>query len=631
MQSGLAGIVYPNAAQMSDFIFPMLSSLKHGVNCLADVHLYQNVQLGICGHSFTFNKNKSVILALDGQLENSASLSQELKNGGIFCDFQSPAEIVLQAYELWGIQCLDKINGDFALSIFDQKKECLYLARDRIGKKPLYWYEEKNFFIFSTEIKAMLASGVIPQTPASDALATYLYFGYCPQDITPIKQINKLLPGHYLKLKLKLGKTIQPYWSYSQFFINPVEVSEENVLEQLNTLLEESILQRMPTDEKKGCIVTGGLGSASIACYLKKLSPHAPFDTFFSGFKGQNDEDLMAARQVSTDIDMPLQEELVTPETLFSDLPSIIWHLDEPIGDPNICSVWQLANLAQNQISTIYSGMGSDELFAGHSRYSSAERDISLLNQYTNRAKPIALKLFHVFSWLFPFHSSFSILRQLKKNPWQFEFLFQNALFNETELKNAAPQLYPYFDTDIFLHKFHKLPEIQSRIASFLYFDIKTRLPDCFIMQYERLLRAKGLIWQTPFLSRSLFEFAAGLLNFDILHEHETGSILKNLMKPVLSKKVLDRPKKTRRSFLNNWLKEKNVWKTFSLLKKGQLIETGMISEKWLTELLQHPVNHPKAFRQLWAILILEIWIRLYISRSPFSSPPTLSTEEILQ
>ena len=365
MINGLAGIIYPNTQQISDLIFPMLKILRYRAAAEQETYTYKNLQFGAC-RALAFNEKKTIVLALDGFIENLPELQKELKKSGHACDGSSVQELLLCAYAHWDIHFLDKINGDFSIVLFDQAKECLYLVRDRIGKKPLYWYDGKNYFIFASEIKSMLASGVIPQTPAGDALATYLSFGYFPQDITPIKDINKLLPGHYLQFHLNIGKTIQRYWSYRSFFKNQSDRPEDSIVCELNELLTQAVQQRIPQDHLPGCLVTGGLGSATIAYYVRKALPKQSLDTFSVCFKGQNEEDVEAAKQISAQLHLKPHVDVIDAGTLLDELARIVWHLDEPIGDPNnISGVWKLAQAARHS-SSVFSGMGSDELFAGH-------------------------------------------------------------------------------------------------------------------------------------------------------------------------------------------------------------------------------------------------------------------------
>jgi asparagine synthase (glutamine-hydrolysing) len=198
-------------------------------------------------------------------------------------------------------------------------------------------------------------------------------------------------------------------------------------------------------------------------------------------------------------------------------------------------------------------------------------------------------------------------------------------------VREASPKLSGAFSPETFLNKFHHLSRIPSPVSALLYFDVKTRLPDAYILQYERLTRAFKLCWQTPFLNRKLFEYAASLPEPEALRESETAAYLKPLLQGVFPEAFLSRPKKTRKHFLANWVDHQDIADVFHLLLKGTLVETGYISEKWLAEQLANPDQMRNAFPQLFAILTLEVWFRIFVNRTITPSPPGMSLKELLQ
>lgn len=630
MNTGIAGIIYPDILQVSDLVEPMLDTLRHRGGPTFETHTYKNIQIGIHGGPIGYNEKKTRWAAIDGVIENMQELIKEMRSQGRKVQVSTTADFLVQAYEHWDMEFLDKISGDFAIVLCDQLRGSIILARDRVGKKPLYWYQDNHYFIFASEIKAILATGVVPQTPAEDAIAAYLFFGYLPQDLTPIKDISKVLPCHYLHLKLNGGKTILPYWSYSAQFENRTSAHKNKIVNQLDQLLDESVRIRIGEDPNLGCIVSGGLGSATIANYVRKAMPDKSFPAFSVGFKGQNDLDILSASEVAKDLKIPHLVDWVTPNNMLDNLVSTAWYLDEPIGDPNVVATAKLADLAHKDVRAVFSGMGCDELLAGHSRYTVEEEGTHYLSRMMLVPTPLIRHFVAPLMNMIFRPAAFNILRVLKTNPLQFEYLRHNALFDEKNLSEVSPKLAGIFDPDSFLHKFHHLSRIKSIVSSYLYFDIKTRLPDCFMLQYERLMTSRGLHWQTPFLDRSIIEFAATLPEPESLNESETATYLKPLLKHVFSDLVVSRPKKTRREFLTSWTNAPTLRKAFELLEKGTLVETGIISRHWIRmQLLPDNFNH-EAFRDLWAILMLEVWFRLFINRPIQSEAPKISLLELL-
>jgi asparagine synthase (glutamine-hydrolysing) len=627
---GIAGVVYPDVFQVNHLIVPLMETLKDRGSAISDSYSFKHIELGSVGSKLCSNEKKTITLSFDGVIYNPKNLHKELLRSGVPLVKTTPHDLVLAAYSQWGIDFLKHLDGDFALAFLDQEKGRIILARDRIGKKPLYWFHDNHHFIFSSQLKAILATGTVPAAAALDALSSYLFFGYTPQDMTPIRSVNKLLPGHYLQFNFNGSKSIESYWSYSSYFQKTVSDQKNPTINHLNHLMLESVKARLPENRPVGCFLSGGLGSASVAYYMRKVLNDCQFSAFSVGFAGENDADMQAASEVAEKLDLLHYCEEIKPADFLTDLVKIIWYLDEPLADPNIIATWRLAKLAATKTHTVFSGMGSDELFAGHNRYTTQEQGLSTfgaLSQFSMQfLRTMLIPLLNVVYK----KGAFSLLRQSRTNPWQFDYLRQNALFSESELAKAAPRLAELFDPEVFLHKFHHLDRIKSTVSSFLYFDIKTRLPDCFILQYERLTAAHNLKWLTPFLDQHLMEYVASLAEPESLAENETASFLKAIIKPVFSTSFVQRPKKTRKTFLRSWLIDPEMRDIFLLLKRGTLVEAGLISNRWLQRQIDQLQTSPYAFKYLWAILVLEIWFRLFINRSIQSTPPNLSVKQLL-
>jgi asparagine synthase (glutamine-hydrolysing) len=619
----IAGAVHTHAFQVSDLLRPMLKILKRRSPAAPSIHTWRNIQFGASGHPIASNGKLTIFAVIDGVIFNANALRVQYEVGRD----ESLAKIVVCAYEQHGLAFLEQIDGDFALAIVDEAKGEILLARDRIGKRPLYWYHDDKHFLFASEIQALLATGAVPQTPAPDGLAAYLTLGYIAQDMTPIEGVNKLLPGHYLHLYSNQRKTINSYWSYSSFFSNPLNKPPAQLAEHLNVLLKEAVEERLPRQEPAGCFVSGGLGSASIAYYMTSLCQNKPVQAFTAGFQAENDDDMRIAAQVSTDLGCSQKIEQITPQNILKDLIKVVWNLGEPIADPNVLMTWKLAQMAsENSTSTVFSGMGSDELLAGHMRYAISHQQGQgpLLKRFKRGFERHLLV--PLLAYIYP-PASLALLRDSKTNPSQASYLNTNALFNEEMLHEASPALSGLFDPDTFLHKFHRLDEIRSEVSSFLYFDVKTRLPDAYILQYDRLTTAFGLEWQAPYLSREVVEYLARISGPD-LAIHDTAECFKKILSPQLSETVINRKKVLRPHFLESW--SDSLFPVFELLRGGTCVDTGLISGTWLEETLESSSKRQKSFKYLWAIMILEIWMRLFITRPIRSEPPEATVLELL-
>lgn len=627
--TGIGGIVYPNAYQTNQLIGPMLNAWTCQQTSI-DSFVYRNIEVGVCGSTLAYNQEKQLVVGLDGFIDNDLEILEKLKSHGVKCDRHTHAELIIYLYQIYGKSFLEHITGAFALFILDTAAKKILLARDRIGKKNLYWYQDQNHFLFATDIKALLRTGIVPQTVALEGFTSYLYFGYVPQDMTAVKGVNKLLPAYYLQYFENQSIAVDSYWSYGSFFERRLPYKKKAVVEHLNYLLEESVKVQIPEDKPIGCFVSGGLGSGAVAYYLSKYLPKEQLIGFSTSFDRQNEADLDAAKQVTAALDIEHKAEVILREHLLDHLVEIVWHLGEPISDPTVIATWKMAEMAALRTKTVFSGMGSDELLAGHSRYTLSEQPNSAFYRLKKETLPGLSRFLIPILKHFYKPLCYSLLKQARTNPWQFDYLRHNALFDEASLKSLTPKLAPIFDPEVFLHKFHQLGRIKSNVASYMYFDVKTRLPDNYILQYDRLTTAHGLQWRAPFLRRPILEYLASLNEPEAIGESETAQFLKSILQDVYPESFINRPKKTRRQFLSNWADEPELHKAFQLLHKGRLVESGLISDDWLKNALSTKETRVENFRLLWAILILEIWFRLFISNPVLHTAPNISLMTLL-
>ncbi|NGX58461.1 MAG: Asparagine synthetase [glutamine-hydrolyzing] 1 [Chlamydiae bacterium] len=633
--TGIAGVIYPNVFHSQSFMDTILETLAHKVSSvpddlLRDAYTYRSVTLGVTGGQVVTNPTKTLIAVIDGQIYNDIELRKELVALGYSFSTDFPAELIINAFDAWGENFADKLDGDFTAALFDRHHQTVYIFRDRVGVKPLYWYYDQDLFIFGSQLKALLATGVVPQTPAKDSLALYLGLGYIPQDMTPIQNVNKLLPAHYLKFTLGKGMTIHPYWSFSEKFLTSSTDSLSNIQGKLDRLLKTSIQKRIVPETHVGCFISGGIGSASIASYVRDEKPFVELPSFTVGFKGQNEADVMAATGFAERLNLDQNVGMITPKTYLDDFVNMIWHLDEPISDPTITATWNLARLSSCQVRYVFSGMGSDELVAGHSRYSIAEQESAFQHGLDTTKQLFVRYLMLPLYQMFSPQAAFNYLKHARSNLWQVGYIKSSSIFTPDQLNQAAPSLKGLFSPDFFIHKFHNLTEIKSRVSSFIYLDFKTRLPDLYIAQYERLTAAHGLDWRAPFLDRDIIELLASFPEPSDLKEKDTASILKGMFSHIFQDELLNRPKKTRKNFLSSWVMDAGLVEIFQLLQTGALVESGIIDEVWILSVTCTPEQCEKYFRNLWSLLVLEVWFRLFINFPVTAECPNLTLKELL-
>ena len=613
----------------------MLEALAHrgpGVESelTRDVYTHKTVRIGTSGGTLSTTPNRELIAVMDGAIYNFKEIQLKLQKKGRHINMDQPGELLLQAFEVYGENFAEMVDGDFTLCIFDRTQSELYLYRDRVGVKPLYWYSDGRYFLFSSALKSLLATRMVSQKLSYEAAAAYLTLGYIPQDMTPIQNVSKLLPGHFLKYSFNKGVTIHGYWSFGNLFKKESTLSVEEGQEKFRTLILDAA-NRRTREGPFGNFVSGGIGSACSACALRKLHPKEEIPSFSVNFSGENDSDLQAAIHFAKVLNLDETVDHVTPKNFLDDLPKIVWYLDEPLADPNVTATWRLARLASNEVLVALSGMGSDELLAGHRRYS-REESPSNVSYFLKKAQQwLTNRLFIPLMRPLDPTKSFSLLKFSRSNLELIEYLHSGHIFSDTEMKRAAPALADHFSAGYFVHRFHNLQKLSSPAACYQYLDFKTRLPDLYIMQYERLTMAHGVKWRSPFLDKWIIEMLATYPKPESYTDKETAQLLKRALEPMFPKELIQRPKKTREHFLESWVESANLLEVFRPLTSGTLVDSGVIENRWLEEVTASVPAAKNHFRELWALLILETWFRLFIHQPISLEPPKMTIHELLK
>ncbi len=361
-----------------DLINKMNQRIKHrgpdqkGIYCddnfsLGHVRL-SIIDLSERGKQPIFNEDKSLALVFNGEIYNFQELREKLIKKGHQFFSKSDSEVILHLYEDYGPACLEKLNGIFAFALLNIKKKELFLARDRVGVKPLYYYFNNNKFVFSSEIKAILEHPIKREIDL-DALSHYFRLHYTPHPLTIFKNIYKLPPANYLFLKNNQIK-IKQYWQISDFEdIN----SEREIIDQIQYLMKDSVKGQLISDKPVGIFLSGGIDSNSILGVANELG-HKQIKTFSAGFDFKEDPnycnfDFKMAKKISQDYQTDHQEFLISGQDILNNIEQVIYHLDEPISDATQIVTFLLAKFAKQQVDVVLGGDGGDELFGGYTRY----------------------------------------------------------------------------------------------------------------------------------------------------------------------------------------------------------------------------------------------------------------------
>lgn len=584
--AGLAGIIYPELFTVGQAITPMLQIMRHRGRHPQDTYGFHQLQLGCCGSELYFTDKGNLCACIDGEIHNKKELQEQLKREGYAVRDGSDAEIIVFAYDHWGELFVQKILGYFAIVLFDQDRELLYLYRDRLGKTPLYWSQPSQHFLFASELKALIATGLLPQVADRQALGTYSLLGYIPQDVTAIQGINRLLPGHFLRASLNGACSVHPYWVPESCFQEP----EQDWSKQFQFQVEQS-LSRIDTDNADlGCVVGEGPASELLAREL------------LNKVGGQ-----LKRYQVSYGTENEPGSINLRARDLMSDLVNIVWHMEDPIADLHSIASWKLCQTAKaDGISHLFNSSGFDELFRPLSPRRYAARRLRWL--------PLALKLptnllsdilIPLLEWLHP-PSASRLLRHRYTDAETVERLRDQRLLSEKLLRHLLPKLQHYVDWDFVAQKFFR-EGLEADPSYRPYFDqLRSSLPDNHLQHWRQSALVHKVQWPTPCLTQAMLQ----RINAAPILEEAQG----NQSHP------FDYP----------WVREPEFRRALRMCGRGSLEGQGLLNGRSLIQHIKKAHNQAPLSYPLWGILILEIWNRLFVHSPMPLEPPNVSVEEFL-
>jgi asparagine synthase (glutamine-hydrolysing) len=574
------------------------------------------------GHQPLHNEDESVWLVFNGEIYNYKELRQGLEaRGHRFYTF-SDTETIVHLYEEYGRDCVEQLNGMFAFAVWDKNKKTLFLARDRLGIKPLYYSHSNKNFVFGSEIKSLLVEPQISRSVDIAALDTYLTCQYILSPDTIFKEIKKLPPGHTLTYTNGVI-SISRYWDIPLEHCR--EKSDECYIEKILDLLRDSIRLRLRSDVPFGAFLSGGIDSSAVVGLMAGLMDK-PVRTFSMGFDEPSFSELKYARLISDCFGTTHHEFIVTPPDVTQILSKIIWHFDEPFGDSSSIPTFMVSQLAKEKVKMVLSGDGGDELFAGYERYLAAK----FMKHYLNIPGGIREKIISPAVKLLPEGSAIhDFRRELRKfilsghaagnkppSPdeiyagWMsiFNSPMKESLYS-AELKSALRDV-----TDNPLLAYFQKAGRRDYLNRFLYVDATTYLPEDLLTKVDRMSMANSLEVRIPFLDYRLVEFAFGIPSHLKLKGTTPKYILKKALYKLVPKQILRHRKHGFGVPIGNWLRaELRDWSRDILLDERAL-KRGYFNKDFLEQLLgEHQRGLRDHSHRIWSLLVLELWHCNYI------------------
>ena len=567
--------------------------------------------------------DEQYIIAFNGEIYNFLELRQELAAQGYPFQTQSDTEVILALYAKEGVECLQKLNGMFAFALWDKKAQSLFIARDRIGKKPLYYYQKNNDIAFASELKSLLTIDTIPKKIRVDAVYDFFAYQYIPDPKTIYQDVHKLEPGHYLTID-KQGITKKQYWDIS--FAKTTDASEADLKAELQTRAKACTEQRMVSDVPLGAFLSGGVDSSGVVALMAKIAEEKnekPITTCSIGFDEEKFDETkfaaMVAEQYKTD-----HHKLIVKENVEDNLEHIVGFFDEPFADPSLVPTFFVSQLAREKVTVAIAGDGGDEVFAGYEKYAVDHLENKLRDKIPTWArKNILPSLSKVAAGvnINLFQRASSLLHSLSVDP-AMGFYISNSFIKDTtwqslvndETKAALKDYHPSKQTTDYYEKC----DGKDHLSRILYTDIKTYLPGGILVKVDRMSMANSLEVRAPILDYTIMEFAAALpsqLKFHVSEgKTEKKYLLKEAFKDYLSDDILYRKKMGFSVPLASWLR--NELKTITedrLLNRTeglcQFFKQEQIAKLWY----EHKNLKKDNATVLWSMLMFQMWWDKYM------------------
>jgi len=574
------------------------------------------------GHQPITNEDENLWIVYNGELYNHQDLRKELEGRGHRYRSKSDTETIVHLFEEYGRDCVKYLRGMFAFAIWDRRKRELFIARDRLGIKPLYYWHDGQALLFGSEIKAILAHpGVNPEFNHG-TLAEYLAFGYIPEPDTMYAGIKKLLPGHTLTLGEAGEPKLASYWDLK------VQADDDGrprpyYVERYRTLLEECVSSHLMSDVPLGVFLSGGLDSSAVAALTTKIR-REPIETFAVGYGEEEFSELPFARMVADHIGSKHHEVRLSRDEFFQALPRLIWHEDEPIVWPSSVSLYFVARLARERVTVVLTGEGSDETLAGYTRYpwtllNSRMDDVyrMLVPEFGRKLVSRAMqggpflgalhrKLEHTFlirdggSWpsfyFDNFYSAFSGMEQERLLTAEAKALGGDAYAGSMNYWNAS--------SGDMLHRM-------------LYTDIKTYLVE-LLMKQDQMSMAASIESRVPFLDHELVEFTASIPAKYDTHGLAGKFILKSAVEDLLPREVVYRQKMGFPTPWAYWLAGSQLDRLEQLLLEPRTVDRRHFNPVVVRELFaEHRAGRRDHGNRIWRLLNLELWERVCLEGEP--------------
>lgn len=618
---GIAGIVSNNiVSNLDKIIIQMTDTMKHrgpddqGVWCNGNVGLGHR-RLSIIdlsgGHQPMHDEESGMSIVFNGEIYNYQSIKNELISQGERFLTSSDTEVILKAYKLYGKKCVDKFNGMFAFAIWDEKKQILFLARDRLGVKPLYYSLIDGVLYFSSEFNPIVKM-IKSKSINTDAFIDYMNYLYIPTPKTIYNEISKFPASHVAEWrngKLEMWE----YWTPWNI-IPTTNITEQEYLEELDYIFMDSVKLRMISDVPLGAFLSGGIDSSTVVSAMSRLSS-APIKTFTIGFENDPNSEVNDAKKISRYFKTDHNEKIITPVDIPTIVNEIVSHFGEPFADSSAVPTFLVSKMAREHVTVALSGDGGDELFSGYNAYLYYTKLYSLKKKLGSLTTLSA----NIFDMLPANVSSrFKNLQKMKSffTKYKYDIGQQWSISRSILSRGAAATVLNRDYYADFVNKkwnmhvsnyFKKLDNLDI-IDRLCRVDMQTYLPDDLLVKVDRMSMAASLEVRSPFLDYRLTELSMRIPQAFKLNRKEGKLILKKYLSLTLDKSIMQKKKQGFTMPLNRWFKNELLSYVKDLLYHGSAIKLFFDRKSIENIIDEHQKGRADHDGLLWALLIFESW-----------------------
>ncbi|WP_445678478.1 asparagine synthase (glutamine-hydrolyzing) [Radicibacter daui] len=614
---GIAGIFGGSALERSDLVRKMVSRFRHRGPIEDGFFDTEAVTLGMArlsivdiegGHQPIFNEDRTIALVFNGQIYNYVELMEELKAKGHVFATRSDTEVIVHLYEEMGPDFLSRLNGMFAIALWDSRMGRLLLARDRLGIKPLYLAMAGAGWVFGSELKSLLLAPDIDRSIDRQAIADYLSLMYVRAPRTPFQGVRKVRPGHMWLIGTDGSAEERRWWDIGTA-LRPVPMEMDEAADRVLEVLDDAVRIRLRSDVPVGAFLSGGLDSSAVTALMSRHAS-SPVQTYSVGFAGDHAMDETPfARLVADKYQTRHREITVTADDALRLLPELVWHMDEPHADTSVVPNYLLSHFVASELRVVLSGVGGDELFGGYPRYFDGKPI-----EHLYRRLPMPLRRM-VFGPLLAAASDTLGWRANTANLQQpSRFLRQASIFDtDYAARMAGAPAAPNFDEEWRESAGAGLDPVNR----LMQMDMRTYLSDDVLHLTDRMGMSASLEIREPFLDHRFVELAAGLPTALKLNQtsREWKLCLKTAFEDLLPKQILTRPKMGFGSPVDKWMSGRLGQLVRQLYHASPAVEYGLIDGRMVSDYLAEGASYDGIRRsmRLWTLLVLDIWARVFL------------------